>query len=256
MSSSLAWAISDVWVLVKRNLIRYKRIPQLLFFSTVQPVMFLLLFTYVFGGAISGDTGSYINYLLPGILMQTALFSSVQTGVGLADDMNKGIIDRFRSLPMTRLAVLAGRTIADAIRGLLIVIVMLLVGMLIGFDPNGGILGVTGATLLAVAFGFAFSWVSATIGLAVKNSEAAQVAGFVWIFPLIYISSAYVPVETLPKTLKFIAEHSPITATIDAVRELASGTDAMHDVLGAVAWIVIIILIFVPLSVKLYKQRA
>lgn len=251
---SLSWALSDVAVLIKRNLLRYKRIPQLLFFSTVQPVMFLLLFNFVFGGAISGVGGSYINYLLPGILMQTALFSSLQTGVGLADDMTKGIVDRFRSLPMTRLAVLAGRTIADAIRSLMIVVIMLLVGIVIGFNPSGGVLGILGASGLAVLFGFAFSWVSAAIGLAVRNSEAAQVAGFVWVFPLIYISSAYVPVETLPNVLKFIAQISPITVTIDAVRELMAGAPVGGDALAALAWIGVILAVFMPLSVRLYKR--
>lgn len=252
---SFAWALSDVAVLTKRNLLRYKRIPQLLFFSTVQPVMFLLLFNFVFGGSISVGGGTYINYLLPGILMQTALFSSLQTGVGLADDMSKGIIDRFRSLPMSRLAVLAGRTLADAVRGLVIVIIMLLVGMGIGFHPAGGFVGIVAASALAVAFGFAFSWVSAAIGLAVRNSEAAQVAGFVWVFPLIYISSAYVTVESLPGVLRVIAEHSPITLTIDAVRALMLGTESFAHAAGALAWIVGIVAVFAPLSVWLYKRN-
>ena len=254
-TSQIAWALSDVAVLTKRNLIRYKRIPQLLFFSTVQPIMFLLLFTFVFGGAINVGGGSYINYLLPGILMQSALFGSLQTGVGLADDMNKGIIDRFRSLPMAHLAVLAGRTISDLVRNAFVVTVMLLVGIAIGFNPAGGFVGIVAAALLSVFFGFAFSWVSATMGLAVRNSETAQVAGFVWVFPLVYISSAYVPTDTLPAVLKAFANISPITMTIDAVRALTAGEPAGQSALFAVLWIVGILMVFVPLSVRLYRRR-
>lgn len=254
-TSQIAWALSDVAVLTKRNLIRYKRIPQLLFFSTVQPIMFLLLFTFVFGGAIDVGGGSYINYLLPGILMQSALFGSLQTGVGLADDMNKGIIDRFRSLPMAHLAVLAGRTISDLVRNAFVVIIMLLVGIAIGFNPAGGFLGIVAAALLSVFFGFAFSWVSATMGLAVRNSETAQVAGFVWVFPLVYISSAYVPTDTLPAVLKAFANISPITMTIDAVRALTAGEPAGQSTLFAVLWIVGILMVFIPLSVRLYRRR-
>ncbi len=254
-SQNVSYALTDTWIIAKRNLVRYRRIPQLLFFSTVQPIMFLLLFTFVFGGALRGVDTHYINYLLPGILMQTALFGSLQTGVGLADDMTKGIIDRFRSLPMASLAVLAGRTVSDAIRNTFVVAVMLAVGFMIGFSPAGGFFGVLGAALLAVAFGFAFSWVSATIGLAVKNSETAQVAGFVWVFPLIYISSAYVPVETLPTVLKFIATISPITMTIDAVRGLTSGSGAFPDVWYALLWIVGITAVFSTLSVRLFKRN-
>lgn len=254
MSNIMINALTDTWVIAKRNLIRYRRIPQLLFFSTVQPIMFLLLFTFVFGGALKGVDEHYINFLLPGILMQSALFGSLQTGVGLADDMTKGIIDRFRSLPMASLAVLAGRTVSDAMRNAFVVTVMLLVGFLIGFRPEGGFLGVIGAALLAIAFGFAFSWVSATIGLAVKNSETAQVAGFVWVFPLVYISSAYVPVETLPAALKFVANISPITMTIDAVRGLTRGHDAFPSVWYAIAWIVVLTAVFSTLAVRLYKK--
>ncbi len=254
--TTIAWSLSDVSVLIKRNLIRYKRIPQLLFFSTVQPVMFLLLFTFVFGGALQGVGEHYINFLLPGILMQSALFGSLQTGVGLADDMTKGIIDRFRSLPMSRLAVLAGRTISDAIRNAFVVAVMLLVGALIGFRPEGGGAGVFLAALIAVGFGFSFSWVSAAIGLAVRNAETAQVAGFVWVFPLVYISSAYVPIHTLPAALRIVATFSPITVTIDAIRSLTMGTATFGGILAAVAWILAISAVFMPLSVHLYKKAA
>ena len=256
ITESISFAIQDTWVICKRNLVRYRRIPQLLFFSTIQPIMFLLLFTFVFGGALSGVDANYINYLLPGILMQSALFGSLQTGVGLADDMTKGIIDRFRSLPMAPLAVLAGRTVSDAMRNAFVVTVMLIVGRIIGFNPTGGLLGVLGAAMLAVVFGFAFSWVSAAIGLAVKNSETAQVAGFVWVFPLVYISSAYVPVNTLPPVLKAIATYSPITMTIDAVRGLTSGVNAFPDVWYALLWIVGIFLVASVIAVRLYQKQS
>jgi ABC transporter DrrB family efflux protein len=252
--SNFSYTFSDIGIMTKRNLIKYRRIPQLLVFSTIQPVMFLLLFTYVFGGAIKTNAGNYINYLLPGILVQTVLFGAMQTGIGLVDDVSRGMIDRFRSLPMARSAVLAGRTITDIIRNLFVVVLMTAVGFFIGFRIEHGIFNFLAAVGLIALFGFAFSWISATIGLAVKTPETAQVAGFIWVFPLAFGSSIFVPVETMSSVIKKFAEHNPITYTVNTVRALTLGTPVGNNIWYSLAWIVGIMLVFVPLAVNRYRQ--
>lgn len=247
--------LSDILVMVKRNLLRYKRSPQLVIFSLIQPVMFVLLFAYVFGGAIQTDSGSYINYLLPGILVQTVLFGAMQTGVGLADDLSKGMIDRFRSLPMARSAVLAGRTITETIRNLFVVALMSSVGFLIGFRFQDGFGRFVLALLMTVLFGFAFSWISATIGLVVKNVEVAQTAGFIWVFPLAFASSIFVPIASMKSGIKLFAEHNPVSYTVNVVRALSLGTPVGDDLWYALAWIGGILVVFVPLAVALYRKR-
>lgn len=246
-------SLSDVAVITKRNLVRLFRLPQLVIFSFIQPIMFVLLFAYVFGGAIQTG-GNYVNYLLPGILVQTVLFGAMQTGIGLADDLSKGMIDRFRSLPMARLAVLAGRTIADAIRNIFVLLLMLAVGYLIGFRIEHGAGQFALAMLLTLAFGFAFSWISATIGLAVKNVETAQSAGFIWVFPLVFASSIFVPVETMQPVIRAFAEHNPISYIVDTVRALSLGTPVGNDLWFGLAWLVGILFIFVPLAVWRYRK--
>ena len=253
------WIFKDTLVMVERNLVRYVRLPQLLVFSTIQPVMFLLLFTYVFGGAIkTGGSGSYINYLLPGILVQTAVFGAIQTGVGLTEDLTKGLIDRFRSLPMARSAVLAGRTAADMMRNIFVVILMFIVGYFIGFRLQGSVSDAIAAFAILLLFGFAFSWISATIGMLVKNTETAQVAGFIWVFPLVFASSIFVPVETMPDWLQSFAKHSPVTLTVNAVRALTLATSSTAETLNyswaALAWIAGILIVFMPLSIWLYRR--
>ena len=245
-------------VLVERNLLKYARLPQLLIFSTIQPVMFLLLFTYVFGGAIKGSSGSYINFLLPGILVQAAIFGAIQTGVGLAEDLSKGIIDRFKSLPMSRSAVLMGRTVADLIRNIFVVVLMFVVGYLIGFRLEGSVSDAMAAFAILLLFGFAFSWISAAIGMAVKNVETAQVAGFMWVFPLVFASSIFVPIETMPSWLQAFAGGSPVTITVDAVRALALGSATAAETarysIEALAWILFLLAVFIPLAVFLYRR--
>ncbi len=250
----LSHIISDTLAITKRNLIRYKRLPQLIVFSTIQPVMFVLLFAYVFGGAINIPGVNYIDYLLPGILVQSVLFGSIQTGVGLSDDFSRGMIDRFRSLPMSRFAVLAGRTLADAIRNIFVTILMLLVGMLIGFRFHMNIFYVFPAIGLATLFGMAFSWISALIGLLVKNSEAAQVAGFVWVFPLVFASSIFVPTNTMPEALEAFAKASPITATVNAMRAFVLGGDLQTPLIHSLIWIAAILFVFAPAAVWLFKR--
>ncbi len=255
----LYWMCADVVTMVERNLLRYVRLPQLLIFSTVQPVMFLLLFTYVFGGAIrAGAGGSYIDYLLPGILVQTAVFGAIQTGVGLTEDLTKGLIDRFRSLPMARSAVLAGRTAADMMRNIFVILLMLAVGYAIGFRLQGSVSDFVTAFAILLLFGFAFSWISATIGMLVKNTETAQVAGFIWVFPLVFASAVFVPVETMPDWLRVFAEINPITVTVNGVRALMLNSEtaaetARHAWL-ALAWIAGILAVFMPLAIRLYRR--
>jgi len=282
----IRWNVSDTVVMTRRNLTYYLREPQLLVFATVQPVMFLLLFTFVFGGAIGlggpaeggappagapaetaaapteatapddAQSGSqaYLQYLLPGILVQTIIFAATQTTTGLVNDLSKGMIDRFRSLPMGRAAVLAGRTLADATRGLFTTTIMLLVGFLIGYRFGGSFLAGVGGLLLAVAFGYAMTWVSALIALFVKDPEAAQVAGFIWVFPLVFASSIFVPPQTMPDWLRVFAENQPITVIANAVRGAMSGNAAAGDIGLAFMWIAIIIGIFMPLAVWQYGR--
>lgn len=248
------WTVLDIVVMTKRNMIRYIRVPQLLVFSTIQPVMFLLLFNYVFGGAMkAASRGNYLDFLLPGILVQMALFGSIQTGIGLAEDLSKGLIDRFRSLPMARSAVLAGRTLSDTLRNVFVVLLISGLGMVLGFRFEQGFWYAVASFGLVVLFGFAFSWVAATIGLAVKNTETAQVAGFIWVFPLVFASSIFVPVETMPEWLRAFANVSPITVTTNTIRGLTIG-GSLDDVWYALLWIAGILILFIPLAVYLYKK--
>jgi ABC-2 type transport system permease protein/oleandomycin transport system permease protein len=253
----LWWTVSDAAVVTKRNLYRYLRVPPLLLFSTIQPIMFVLLFTYVFGGAIVVvGVDHYVDYLMAGILVQTVIFGSTQTGVGLAEDMTRGMVDRFRSLPMARSAVLAGRTMSDTARNLFVICLMLIVGTLVGFRFHAGVAAAFGAVGLALAFGLAFSWISAFIGLSVRDVESAQAAGFVWVFPLVFASSAFVPVQTMPSWLQAFAEINPVTVTVDALRALTLGGPAIRAVLQSLAWIAAILLVFVPLAVNRYRRAA
>ena len=245
----------DTRVIVKRNLLRIIRLPQLLFFSSVQPIIFLLLFTYVFGGAITRGTDlSYIDYLLPGVLVQTALFGATQTAIGLTEDLSAGVIDRFRSLPMARSAVLAGRTTADLVRNAAVTVIMLTVGVLIGFRLGGtfleGVLGV----VIALLFGFSFSWVMAALGLWVKNAEAAQTASFVIVFPLVFASSVFVPTQTMPGWLQGFAANQPVSVIADTVRALLGGLPVGTLVWESLAWIAVILAVFFPLGVHLYRR--
>ena len=248
------WAISDTWVIMRRNLLRYVRIPQLLIFSTVQPIMLLLLFNYVFGGAINTGGIEYIQYLLPGFFVQTVLFGSTQTSVGLAEDLSRGIIDRFRSLPIARAAVLSGRTLADTARYTFLVILMLAVGTAMGFRFEGDITAAIAAITLAVLFGFAFTWVSAFIGMSVKDVETAQVAGFVWVFPLVFASSMFVPIETMPGWLQAFAKVNPVTVTTDTVRALSLGLPLGASLWQSLAWIGGLLVIFSTLAVNKYRR--
>jgi ABC transporter DrrB family efflux protein len=260
-----AHALKDTWVITRRNLLRNVRLPQLVLFATVQPVMFLLLFNYVFGGAIGGAIpeaagGEYINWLVPGLLIQVAAFGAGQTALGLTEDLSKGVIERFRSLPMARSAVLAGRTLSDLIRNGFVIGLMMAVGFLIGFRWQTSIFGMAAGMVVAMVFAYSLSWVMATIGLAVKNPEAAQSAVFLPVFPLVFASSVFVPTQTMPGWLQAFADNQPITVTVNALRGLILGEGALEgtgvasQVLLAFGWSALILVIFAPLAVRIYRR--
>ncbi len=256
--SRLYWALADALVLAMRRIRQIPRIPDEIVFATIQPVMFVLLFRYVFGGAITQlpPGVSYVNYLMAGIFIQTIIFGATTTGVGLAQDLERGLIDRFRSLPMAKSAVLTGRTLADLARNFVVVIVMLVVGLLVGFNPQGSPLGWLAAFGIILLVSFAFSWVSATMGLLVRSVEAAQSVGFIWLFPLTFASSAFVPVDTItPDWLQWFAAHQPVTIFIDAVRAWILGQPVGNDGWLSLAWCLLILVVFIPLSVSLYGRR-
>jgi ABC transporter DrrB family efflux protein len=252
---ALYWTIADALVLAKRHLVQIPRIPEELIFSTIQPIMFVLLFRYVFGGAIAITGTSYVNYLMAGIFAQTVIFGATTTGIGLANDLQRGLVDRFRSLPMAKSAVLTGRTIADLVRNTFVVIVMWTVGLLVGFRPQGNVLAWFAAAGLLLLTSFAFSWISALIGLAVRSVEAAQSAGFIWLFPLTFASSAFVPTQSMPDWLRAFAEHQPVSLIINAVRGLLLNQIDGSAIWQALAWCVGILVVFIPLAVWAYGRR-
>jgi ABC-2 type transport system permease protein/oleandomycin transport system permease protein len=254
-SRAVRWAISDALVMTQRNLLHYLRVPTLIVFSTISPVMFVLLFRYVFGGAIP-VAGSYVDYLMPGIFIQTIAFGATQTGVGLAEDLTKGMVDRFRSLPMARSAVLAGRTTSDTVRNTFVTLLMVVVGYLVGFRFRAGFVPAVLAVGLVVLFGLAFSWISATIGLAVQDVESVQTFSFLWVLPLTFASSAFVPVTSMPGWLQAFAKVNPITIVVNATRALSSGGPTGKLFLQSLAWIAVMLAVFVPLSVRKYRRTA
>ena len=258
--SRLAWAFLDAMVLAKRSLLQTLRVPQLIVFVTIQPIMFVLLFRYVFGGAIQVPGGQYVNYLMPGIFVQTVAFGGVTTGIGLAEDMQRGLIDRFRSLPMSSSAVLTGRTVADLGRNLFTVLVMLVVGFLVGFRPRGTVAEFLLAMLVLIGFSFAFSWISALIGISVRSTEAAQSGGFIWMFPLTFASSVFVPVASMPTWLRTFAEHNPVSVVANSLRGLfhvdpsLTAADTRLALIQSAAWIAGILLVVIPFSVARYRR--
>lgn len=265
--SRLSYAISDGWVLTKRNLITYVRKPDLLVFSTIQPVMFVLLFVYVFGGAIGlalPPTIPYVDFLMPGIIIQTAIFTATQTGVGLAEDLKKGLVDRFKSLPMARSAVLAGRTLADSAAIVFQTLLMLVVAFLVGFRFHAGLPKAALAFVGACAVGYAFTWLAAVAGLWLRSVEAVQAASFTVIFPFVFASSAFVPADTFPGWLHTWSNVNPVSIWVETFRELTLG-DLYRDLyptarslttslLLSTAWFVGFLVVFVPLSVRRYRR--
>ena len=265
--TSLSMAVSDGLTITRRNLIKVKRVPDLIVFATLSPIMFVLLFRYVFGGAINvpGDI-SYAEFLLPGIFAQTVIFGSTITGASLADDLQKGLIDRFRSLPMASSAVLVGRTVADLALNALSIAVMAITGLIVGWRIHEGFMRGVAGFLILFLFGYAMSWISAVIGLSVKSVEVAQSAGLIWMFPLTFLSNAFVPTDTLPSVLQPVAEWNPISSVVLALRELwgnapsgtanGSGFPAEHPIELAVGWCLLILVIFMPWAIARYRRAA
>jgi ABC transporter DrrB family efflux protein len=252
--SAVQYAISDTFVLAVRNLKRIPRAPDLLISFTLQPIMFVLLFVYVFGGAIQTPGHDYVDFVIPGLIVQTMFFGGFVTAIGLADDLKKGLIDRFRSLPMARGAVLAGRTLADVATNLLSLAVMVSTGLIIGFSFDASFLEIVAGFGLMLLFGYAFSWIFALFSLLASSAEAAQAIGFMVIFPLTFISSAFVPIDSLPDGLRQFAEGNPFTVAVDAMRALWIGDPAGNSIWGAVLWSLGLIGLFAWLSVGRYKR--
>jgi ABC transporter DrrB family efflux protein len=248
--------VSDTLVLAERNLVRLPRAPELLLAFTVQPIMFVLLFRYVFGGAIRTPGFAYVDFLIPGIIVQNTAFGGFVTALGLNDDVHKGLIDRFRSLPMARAAVLAGRTLSDIVTNALSMTILLVTGVIIGFSFHTTVIEALAGAGLLLLFGYAFSWVFALVGLLASTPESANSAGFIAVFPLTFISSAFVPPASMPSALRAFANVNPFTVIVDAMRSLWLGTPAHNYVWGAAVWSLVIIAVFAPLAVARYRRTA
>jgi ABC transporter DrrB family efflux protein len=254
-ATRLRWAVSDTLTITRRNLLALTRIPEALFFSAVQPIMFVLLFVYVFGNAIKTPGSSYVNYLMAGVFVQTVAFGAVSTSVGLAEDLQKGLIERFRALPMARSAVLIGRTTSDGVRNIFVVVIITVVGLLVGFRPTTGVIAYIAAILLILLFAYSLSWGFAMIGLSAANAETAQVMSFPLLFPLTFVSSAFVPVASMPTWLRGFATYQPFSVTISACRALMIGGPTATWVIQSLAWTVGFLILFIPLSSWRYRTR-
>jgi ABC transporter DrrB family efflux protein len=261
-------AINDSLIIMKRQLLQLVRIPEVLIFSTIQPVMFVLLFRYVFGGSIStGLPGvDYVQLLMPGIFVQTVAFTLAGTAVGLAQDMEKGLIDRFRSLPISRSAVVVGRALGDSALNVVVLVVMGLAGFLVGWRPSSSILSIIGGFLFLLLFGFAMSWIGVLIGLSVREARVANSLVFLTVFPLTFLSNAFAPTTGMPKALQYFAEWNPVSTMVAACRELfgltnifgvtANSLPAQEPILMSFIYMVLLMVIFIPLSVAKYKRSA
>ncbi|HTJ39366.1 MAG TPA: ABC transporter permease [Dactylosporangium sp.] len=252
---SLAATLQDSQVMAVRQLRKTLRRPTYIVFSFVQPVIFVLLFRYIFGGAIDTGAVSYVNFLMPGIIVQTAVFGALVTGLGLTEDLKAGVVDRLRSLPMARAAVLLGRTTADLVMNVLTLAVMVAVGLLVGFRPSQPAWQLGAAFVLVLAFSYVFSWISAWVGLSVRNPETAQSAGFIWVFPLTFASSAFVPTDSMPGPVRAFANVNPVSLCVDAVRGLTiGGPSPAAPAWQTLAWLVGLLAVFVPLAVRAFRR--
>jgi ABC-2 type transport system permease protein/oleandomycin transport system permease protein len=252
---TLAQTLADSRVMAARQRRKILRRPMYVVYLFVQPVLFVLLFRYVFGGAIDTGHVSYANYLIPGIIVMTAIFGSLTTGLGLTEDMAAGVVDRFRSLPIARSAVLLGRTVADLATNLVTLLVMLAIGVAVGFRPDQPIYDVVLAFALVLAFAYVFSWISAFVGISSRNPETAQSVGFIWVFPLVFASSAFVPTTHMPGVVRAFAHVNPVTLVVNAARALTIGhAHALTPTLGTLAWLAGLLLVFVPLSMRAFRR--
>ncbi len=252
---TLTETLADSRVMAERQIRKVTRRPMYVVYLFVQPVLFVLLFRYVFGGAISTGHVSYVNYLMPGILAMTATFGALTTGLGLTEDMAAGVVDRFRSLPIARSSVLIGRTVADLATNLLSLVVMLGLGLVVGFRPGQPVYEIVLAVALVLGFAYVFSWISAYIGIVSRNPETAQSVGFIWVFPLVFASSAFVPTAHMPGALRAFSDVNPVTLVVNAARALTIGHGhALTPALETLAWLVALLAVFVPLSVRALRR--
>ncbi len=260
-------AISDALVITKRQLLQLSRVPEVLIFSTIQPVMFVLLFRYVFGGSIdTGQPGGYVQLLMPGIFVQTVAFTLVATAAGLAEDMKKGLIDRFRSLPISRGAVVIGRTLGDALLNILVLAIMATTGYVVGWRPTSGIFQITLAFLFLFMFGYALSWIGIFVGLSIKDARTVQNVGFIVTFPLTFLSNAFAPTTGMPRVLQYFAEWNPVSSMVAACRQLfglenqfgatANSWPSQNPLAKSLIYMALLMLIFIPLSIRKYKNTS
>jgi ABC-2 type transport system permease protein/oleandomycin transport system permease protein len=257
LAQRIRWAVADALTLTRRNMLVWSRVPAYIVFTVVQPVMFVLLFRYVFGGAIKvGNPGGYVDFLMPGIIGQTAAFASFGTAVALAQELQKGVIDRLRSMPMARSAVLTGRLLADGIRMLVTILVIVAIGYGVGFSFRNGFGPAVGMVVLALVFGVVICCISAFVGLAIKDEESVQAFGMIWLFPLTFVSSAFVPIASMPGWLQAFAKNQPITIVIDAMRSLALGGPLYTHMWESIAWLAGILAVFAPLAVRAYRNAS
>jgi ABC transporter DrrB family efflux protein len=251
------WAVSDSLMIAKRNLLVWMRVPAYLVFTVIQPVMFVLLFVYVFGGAIPVSTpGGYVNFLMPGIIAQTAAFATFGTAIALAQELKKGVIDRLKSMPMARSAVLAGRLVADTGRMLVTILIVVGVGYAVDFRFQNGAIPAVLMIVLATVFGLAICVISAFTGLAIGDEESVQAFGLIWLFPLTFLSSAFVPIQSMPGVLQAFANNQPVTYVVNTMRALALGGPIEANLWKSIVWLVGIFVVFGPLAVRAYKRAA
>jgi ABC-2 type transport system permease protein/oleandomycin transport system permease protein len=254
--SALGWAVADAITITWRNLKAMSRTPEVIMFSTIQPIIFVLTFRYVFGGSINIPGIPYVDFLMPGVFVQTVAFGAMNTGIGLSEDLHKGLIERFRSLPMARSAVLAGRSLADLVRNFFVVLMMIFVGFLVGFRVHAGIVPFVASIALLLLFSFAFSWIFALVGLRVPNAEAAQAASFPVLAILVFASTAFVPIDGMPGWLQAYNRVQPVSVVVKAQRALSIGGDTATPVFHALLWIVGLTVIFAPLAISRYRRAA
>jgi ABC transporter DrrB family efflux protein len=248
------WAVSDTLTITRRNLLVWMRVPAYIVFTVIQPVMFVLLFVYVFGGAIPVAGTSYVNFLMPGIIAQTAAFATFGTAIALAQELQKGVIDRLKSMPMARSAVLAGRLVADTGRMLITILIIVGVGYAVGFRFENGFAMAVAMVVLATVFGLAVCCVAAFTGLAIGDEESVQAFGLIWLFPLTFVSSAFVPVSTMPGWMQAFANHQPVTYVVNAMRAMALGGPIAANLWWSIAWLAAIFIVFAPLAVRAYRR--
>jgi len=250
------WAVSDTLQIARRNLIVWARVPAYLVFTVIQPVLFVVMFRYVFGGAINIPGGTYVDFLMPGIIGQTAAFATFATAIALAQELKKGVIDRLRSMPMARSAVLAGRLVADTGRMLVTILIVVGVGYAVGFRFHNGAIPAILMIVLATLFGLSICVIAAFTGLAIGDEESVQAFGLIWLFPLTFLSSAFVPIHSMPGWLQAFANNQPVTYVINTMRALALGGPIEANLWKSIAWLAGILIVFGPLSVRAYKRAS